>query len=236
MLISRRNLSDFLELEENEIAEYCDEYLKAGTLAAHIDRLEPFGRKDLCQYLGIGESTLSGWLKEDRIPLMAKEAFMLPHVIRVLGDEIERLRAEAERPRILKNGDTYQLCVFKRDTLERLTGGGGAIGEVLADNIPSVKLARTLVAGFKALRLLKECDQTAIDFGIATAEGDGDAFSEQLQELRDEIGKLRLLINQEELQKGLDDNSALLDAALNSEHTAEVDTDRSEDAKEEGRP
>lgn len=174
--------NDLLKLREGEIAEYCDDYLDAETLSDHLDRSEPFSRKELCRYLGVGESTMTGWLKEDRIPLMAKEAFMLPLALRVLTTEIERLRNEAKRARILKSGDIYQICRFVPDEC------GEVIGEVVADNITDLQHARMLLAGVEALNLLGECDNRAVQFGLDSSEyGDMPEFEEQLYELRKKI-------------------------------------------------
>ena len=180
-------LGDLLKLREGEIAEYCDDYLDAETLSDHLDRSEPFSRKELCRYLGVGESTMTGWLKEDRIPLMAKEAFMLPLALRVLTTEIERLQNEAKRARILKSGDIYQICRFVPDEC------GEVIGEVLADNITDPQHARILLVGLDALNLLGECDERVVEqMQVFFENGENPEYEEQLNELREKIRMCRL--------------------------------------------
>jgi len=179
MLFNNDYLDDLLELGVGDIGKYCGDYLDAETLSEHLERMEPLSRKELCQYLGVGESTMTGWLKEDRIPLMAKEAFMLPLVLRVLGDEIRRLRYEAPRARILKNGDIYQIVQFVPDEC------GEAIGNVIADNIAHLQNARMLLSGWKALRLLADCDNETIEYALEMTEQA--SFSERLYELRKDI-------------------------------------------------
>ena len=183
MPFNKDRLAEILELGKGDVAEYCDSYLDADTLSNHLEEMEPFiGRKELCQYLGVGESTLTGWLKEDRIPLMAKEAFLLPLVIRGLRDEIRRMGAEGERPRILKNGDIYQICRFEPDE------SGEAIGEVIADNITSLQNARLMLAGVEALHLLGKCDDMTLDYMIEHFEDtEYESFLESLHELRKNI-------------------------------------------------
>ena len=182
MLFNEEKLTEVLELEPEEIAEFCGDYLDGDTLTDHFERGEPFSRKECCQYLGIGESTMTGWLKEDRIPPMAKAAFMLPLIHRVLVNEILRLRKEATHPRILKNGDSYQIVVFEEDE------SGEAIGHVAANDISSLKTARMLYAGFQALHLLDEANKVAVEFAIAQAGmGDIPAFDEEVMKLRKDI-------------------------------------------------
>jgi hypothetical protein len=161
MLFDRNNLPELLELGAVKVSDFCDDYLDSDKLAEHIEREEPFfSRKELCRYLGIGESTLTGWLKEDRIPLMAKEAFLLPLVHQVLRDEIVRLRKEKDNARILKSGDSYQIVVFRPDE------AGESIGIIVADNITNPHNARLILSGMQALDLLYECDDDPLDYAI----------------------------------------------------------------------
>ena len=140
-----------LKLSTHDVADYCD-FLDAETLLKAIDeKSRKFDRKGLCKYLGIGESTLSGWLKTDRIPTSAKNAFVLLHVVEKLSLRIRRLRHQLHgggfpedgiELKILKNGDKYQICAFKED--ER----GLTVGEVVADGIANIETA-WLLAGSK---------------------------------------------------------------------------------------
>ena len=101
---------------------------------------------------------MTGWLKEHRIPLVAKEALMLPLVLRLLRNEIRRLRDDGRDMRILRNGDIYQICRFMPDEC------GEAIGEVVTDKIVDLQQARTLLAGQRALKLLGKLNETAIQY------------------------------------------------------------------------
>ena len=82
-------IADNLTVERT--AEFCAGALDASTLFEELD-FGPFSsRKTFCEYLGIGESTLTGWLKGERVPRMAKEAYVL--LLAVQG-----LRAEVRTP------------------------------------------------------------------------------------------------------------------------------------------
>ena len=182
MLFDRNQLTEILELNASSAAKFCDDYFDANTLSEHIEREEPFTRKELCKHLGIGESTLTGWLKEDRIPLMAKEAMLFPLVLRVLGGEITRLRKKVENAQILKSGDHYQIVVFHPDET------GEAIGKVIADNITNLQTARIFVAGVQALNLLGECDDLALEYTIDHfSDGEYPEHLENLKRLHDDI-------------------------------------------------
>ena len=206
MLFNEENLTELLDLEPEEIAKYCGDYLDGDTLTDHFERDEPFSRKECCQYLGIGESTMTGWLKEDRIPAMAKAAFMLPLIHRVLVNEIHRLRKEAAHPRILKNGDRYQIVAFEEDEY------GEAIGHVAADDISSLKTARKLIAGLWALHLLGEANKGAVQFAINSSEfGDHPAFDEEVMKLRRDINMCLLYAKNHEEWSKLTKNMKKLD-------------------------
>lgn len=191
MLFDRNNLTVLLELGAVKVSDFCNDYLDSDKLAEHIEREEPFSRKELCRYLGIGESTMTGWLKEDRIPLMAKEAFLLPLVHRVLRDEIVRLRKEKDNARILKSGDHYQIVVFRPDE------AGEAIGKVVADNIADLRTARIFVAGVQALDLLGKCDDLPLEYAIEHFRNvnDYDEYSDYLECLEDLRTDIRMCVS-----------------------------------------
>lgn len=149
------------ELPSHGVADYCD-FLDAETLLKAIDEKgRKFDRKSLCKYLGIGESTLSGWLKADRIPTSAKNAFVLLYVVEKLQLANRRLRSQLHTGglpedgaelKILKNGDSYQVCAFKVD--ER----GLNVGEVVADGIANVETAWLFAGSKKTLELLGDTE------------------------------------------------------------------------------
>lgn len=150
MLIDNLDAGELLNLKSQEIGPFCDGLLDAGALAEEVDVAGSMSRKDLCEFLDIGESTLSGWLKEKRVPRMAKAAIVLSAAVGVLQAEIRRLRAESADLRVARDGDTYVICRFKEDK------DGQVIGDVIARGIRDINHARLLSTAIGAHRLLLE--------------------------------------------------------------------------------
>ncbi len=151
MLRDDLDLQDIMDRSSSKLAELCDEVLDAASLEAAVGAGDPFpSRRRLCEYLDVGESTLAGWLKDDRVPRMAKEALVLPVAVGLLSEEIKRLRADAEDLKILKSGDVLQICLFEEDQ------EGSVIGRVVADNIQDLRTARMLSASMRRIRMLEE--------------------------------------------------------------------------------
>lgn len=171
-------LDELRDLKTESISEYCELQIDGPTLEAEVDEGRPFGRRELCAYLGIAESTLSGWLKENRVPRMAKEAFMLQAVIGVFQKEIARLRMDATDAKILKYGQVFQLCVFEQDEY------GQVLGRVIADDIPSLEVARLHSVSHKSLRMLKDVLPVIEDMMIRAESKD---YIDRLEGLRDTI-------------------------------------------------
>ena len=140
-----------LELTPHSIGEFADRAINAEVLLEELE-YGPFGplRKDFCEFLGIGESTLTGWLKEDRIPRASKLAYALVVGMTVLQDEVRRLRSEAKDLKLLKDGEKYLVVRFETDDT------GVAIGTVVARDIADAKTARVLAASYRAFSLLHE--------------------------------------------------------------------------------
>lgn len=165
---------DFLKMSASEIGDLCDKIADANWLLKEIEGgviFQSERRKSLCRYLGIGESTLSGWLKNDRVPKMAKEAYVLLGFIRSLKDMIRGLQArvtdfetDAGDLKLLQVGDTYQICLFAPREAD-----GAVVGRVVADNIRSFDDARLLASAIRATRLLYDAQDKIHD---GTPEGE----------------------------------------------------------------
>ena len=160
MLFGKSRADTIIAGGTGKIVEFCDNYLTAGQLEKHLESADPMSRKDLCRYLDVGESTLAGWLKADRIPRTAKHAI----VLRLLLPHLQPLKEEPTDPRLVESDDGYQICEFHR------SDDGDITGRVIARGIPDVHRGRLLVAGIKldsirerGLRLLRK-------------SGGGDAF------------------------------------------------------------
>lgn len=146
------NLDALLELGPRAAGEFCEAALDADTLVEELEEYGPFAplRKNFCEFLGIGESTLTGWLKEGRVPRAAKVAYVLLVGVNVLRAEVKRLRREAHELKIIQDGETFQLVRFNADET------GVSIGKIVARDIPNAKAARVLAGSLKAFRMLQE--------------------------------------------------------------------------------
>lgn len=153
-------MSDFenrvlMHAEHEELrafADFLDRELNADELLAYMsDRDAEFaGRKEFCELLGIGESTLSGWLKGDRIPKMAKLVVGLMKARRLDRDDISQMEQSLSlskiRERIILDGDQYMIVEFSKDN----------IGRIIARNIPDKESAEKLLSHHALLGLLDE--------------------------------------------------------------------------------
>jgi len=156
MLFGKSHLNSLLDAGADGISDFCAKHLDAAQLTKHFDRADPMTRKEFCKYLEVGESTVTGWLKEDRIPLMAKEAI----VLRLAMPLLRALRDTDCEPRIVKSQDGYQICEFSKD------GRGEITGSVIALGVTNIQRARLMLSGLqaaglreRALRLLESgCD------------------------------------------------------------------------------
>ena len=160
-------LSSALELQPSTAAEICDSALGVDQLVESLDAGQPFTRKTLCEYLGIGESTLSGWIKDGRVPRMAKNAIVLLMAQQLLADEVRRLRATDLY--VVRSGDHFQVCELQEDD------EGELVGRVLADHIATIEDARLLAGGRRALRVLKEVEHCGV-FDYAYDMSENQAF------------------------------------------------------------
>ena len=198
-------------MKDENVAEYCDAVVDAET----VNRT--FERKFLCQYLGIGESTLSGWLKADRIPLMAKVAIAFLPAMDRLREEINRLRDEAADLKILKNGNVYQICSFREDE------DGLVVGRVVADGIQNLAQARLMSVPIKSMKLLARA-QPIILHELESGRDYDEEYYLELRDLANSIASQNNFVyNYEKYQKiwsknarknVLDELDAELDASI----------------------
>lgn len=135
-----------------EFAESMDKRINAAEMLKLIERENgPFkNRKEFCEAFGIGESTLSGWLKGDRIPKLAKLCIGLLQVSEVFTEDSvnlqKRLKTIKNADRIVRDGQHYMVVSFKSD--ETLTAAEelAEIGTVSARDIPDEETARRLIS------------------------------------------------------------------------------------------
>jgi hypothetical protein len=95
-------------------------------------------RKRLCQFLGIGESTFTGWAQAGRIPRAAAIAFVLHQNLRRRAQRIQTLTRDRLEPRVVAMDGKYAVCEFvERDD-------GEIEGRLVATGIPEEAVARDI--------------------------------------------------------------------------------------------
>lgn len=152
MLKEELDIDAFFGESSQDIVGLCEAHIDAESLADSLDRRSPFTRKELCELLGIGESTLSGWLKDGRLPQMAKITLLLLANNRQLWQEIRNLKADAGDLKVIQNGPRYQVCEITVDE------EGEPVGRVVADGIATLDDARLLASSRRAARLLNDAE------------------------------------------------------------------------------
>jgi transcriptional regulator with XRE-family HTH domain len=137
----------------SQFANFLDEQMDATAVLRYLQEENSgfSGRKEFCEILGIGESTLSGWLKGDRIPKMAKLVIGLLKARdldrEALEQEEKRVEELKVRDRIVKDGDRYMIAEF---------ASNDGIGRVVARDIPDEASARKLNSRYQYIDLLHE--------------------------------------------------------------------------------
>lgn len=178
-------LSSVLELHPRKAAEFCETALEMDQLVDSLDSGRPFARKTLCEYLGIGESTLSGWIKDGRIPRMAKNAIVLLMAQQQLAAEVRRLRASDLY--VVQSGDHFLVSELREDD------DGELVGRVLADHIATIEDARLLASGRRALRVLQNVENSGV-FDYVHDMSENEPFIAGVQAAEDQIESHRLYL------------------------------------------
>lgn len=132
---SRTRLSELVErLRPEEIVELADEHFVL--------------QKTLSEYLGVGESTVAGWFKNESIPNAPARAIVAQYVAERLAEELADLTRTERDPFPIKDGDSFSLVSVRRDDLGRRSGeiiARGIMGEERANKLCSAPaIARSL--------------------------------------------------------------------------------------------
>jgi class 3 adenylate cyclase len=99
----------------------------------------PLTRKPFCEFLGIGESTLTGWLQADRFPQAAAVAYVLLLTARELQERVGKLEKKQREPRVIAFGGRYAVVAF-----EEASDDGHIIGRIIASDITELGAARQI--------------------------------------------------------------------------------------------
>lgn len=95
-------------------------------------------RKQFCQFLGIGESTLTGWMQAKRIPRAAAIALVSYWNLKERAGTIKRLVKEKAHPRVIAMDGKYAVCEFGKGE------DGEPEGRIIAQGIPDYGIARAM--------------------------------------------------------------------------------------------
>lgn len=134
-------------------------------------------QKRFGEYLGVGESTVAGWMKAEAFPDYAKRAALAAYYVSKYSRQLRDAERGAERPQVVKDGERYLIVRFRPDEV------GVSIGEILARDIVSEKAALVFAGALRAWELLGEAEEL-INEEIETRDGEN---SDHLVALRDEI-------------------------------------------------
>lgn len=137
-------------------------------LKAELQGEGPLGRRDFCRFMGIGESTLTGWLQADRIPQTAAVAYVLLLMSQVLRADCRALEDRGGEPRVIALGGRYAVVRFETGETEQ------ELGQVIASDIPDLLSARRIAfSQSKHLTKLVDRHLELIDDQIAFTEDCG---------------------------------------------------------------
>lgn len=192
-----------------EIAEIADTAMDADTMTYFID--DKFGtQKAFGEFIGVGESTVTGWIKNGTFPTYARRAVVGAYYAAKHYRETLKAAEDILRPKIVKSGGSYMVVRFSVDE------AGIAIGEVIARDIPSEKDARLMAGASRAWELLKRAEEL-IDEEIEGREGF--VPNDLHKTLKSEIGAERGRVFQAEGIRRFERNKpAILEALRQGDH------------------
>jgi predicted DNA-binding transcriptional regulator AlpA len=147
---------DFSHFTANELAESFDKLVNVEKLPEWIkaEAMPWSNRKEFCEMLGVGESTLFGWLKGDRIPKMVK---LVIGLFRQQAD-IQAALKESEKAcdrlkksdRVVRDGDQFMIIEFPDGGSDK----GLGVGRIVAKDIPDEQAAKKLMGRHDLTELL----------------------------------------------------------------------------------
>jgi len=162
------------------IGAYSDTAVDAEMLLQDLEEDWPFNqsRREYCEFVGVGESTLTGWLKHDRIPKSAKIAHVLLNATKVLVNELKHRDQLLGQPKVVFDGNTYQIVLFTTSS------DGTEIGQILARDIGSHQAACVFAESLSAFRMLQEALQIIDEMFVRT---ENPAYIQDLEDLKHRI-------------------------------------------------
>lgn len=167
----------------NDIVDIADRVLDGETMTKFVRETFLFQRS-FGEFLGVGESTVTGWMKTGSFPDYAKRATLAAYYATNYFRELEEARREAHRPKVVKDGDRYMIVQFEKDEV------GVTEGTVLAREIPTRTAAHQFVGFWTAWDLLDEATTRVIENELDASE-DGSSYQELLEDLSNRIREER---------------------------------------------
>ena len=147
---------DFSHFTADELAESFDERVNVKNLNYWIksETMPWSNRKEFCEMLGVGESTLFGWLKGDRIPKMVKLIIGLFQQQADIQAELKEREKAYDRlkksDRVVRDGDRFMIVEFPDGEGDKDLGWG----RIVAKDIPDEQAAKKLMARHDLTELL----------------------------------------------------------------------------------
>lgn len=170
-------------------------------------------QKAFGEFLGVGESTVAGWMKSGSFPDYAKRATLAAYYSKKYFRQLTEAKRDVARPRVVKDGDHYLIVRFNVDE------AGVTIGEIFARDIPTKKAALVFASGLRAWELLDQAEDV-LDQEI---EGRDEEDSGWIQDLKDEIllERTRTFAHDELLELERKHNEAIKDLNLDDPVTTD---------------
>jgi len=151
-----------------DIDEFCENF-NADHFAVLFKESEfPFSnRATLCNFLDISESTLSGWIKDNRVPHSAKKAIALLVVKEEQEKELTKLKKEytdKDQFLIIKENGSYKLCRYQEEK-DRTP-----VWHVIAGEISNLRDARLMSLPVKLQKMLFQLSDEVMDDMMSRTE------------------------------------------------------------------
>ena len=183
--------NDPMEIGFGNAGERMDATVTVEQVAEHLERRDPFSRREFCEFLGVGESTLSGWLSAGKIPKMAKVAFGLLITLHELKMRVEdQERAVELTPIPVQIGEEWALVKLElQGSGKPGTSSADYLGKVLALGIEDRNTAVALAQGVRAIDVASEATDVYADHIEKTSRDKGKL--EYVRDLRDQATTIK---------------------------------------------
>jgi len=158
------------------LVEIADATLDGPTMAQFVREFFIM-QKRFGEFLGVGESTVAGWMKAEAFPDYACRAALAAYFVTRYSQQLRDAELGAAQPQVVRDGERYLIVQFRKDET------GVSVGDILARDIVSERAALVLASGPHAWELLREAEQMVAD-EIESRNGD---FSDHLVDLRNKI-------------------------------------------------